>query len=163
MVLDPRSEKNILTLVPHAQVLARRFMEVAVPFAWENGAAQVVITSGTRTYAEQDKLFRQRPKVTNARSGQSNHNFGIAWDITLFKPAGKPLWESPMYEWIGENNKIVALGLEWGGNWKSISDRPHYQCKIGKSVKELDGLVQRHGEKTALEMVDRMVKEAYGL
>lgn len=33
---------------------------------------------GLRTYDEQDKLYAKRPRVTNARGGQSMHNFGVA-------------------------------------------------------------------------------------
>ena len=36
-----------------------------------------------RTFEEQDKLFLQKPKVTNAKGGQSIHNYGLAFDIVL--------------------------------------------------------------------------------
>ena len=36
-----------------------------------------------RSPAEQNKLFKQRPKVTNADSWQSIHNYGLAFDIVL--------------------------------------------------------------------------------
>ncbi|MEO8506247.1 MAG: hypothetical protein ABI593_01300 [Betaproteobacteria bacterium] len=32
----------------------------------------------------QGRLGNPGPRVTNARDGQSNHNFGIAWDIGIF-------------------------------------------------------------------------------
>ncbi len=57
---DPRTEAAIATLLPKAQAKARDFMRVA--------GARCKILSGTRTYAEQDVLFGQRPKVTNART-----------------------------------------------------------------------------------------------
>ena len=85
---DSRSESNIVTLVPKVQVLARNFLAIMI-----NNGLDVRIISGTRTYAEQDALFRKgrfgntEQRVTNARGGQSNHNFGLAWDIGLF---GKP-------------------------------------------------------------------------
>lgn len=42
-----------------------------------------------RTFKEQDELFKKRPKVTNARGGQSYHNYGLAVDIViLFDPKG---------------------------------------------------------------------------
>jgi peptidoglycan L-alanyl-D-glutamate endopeptidase CwlK len=89
------------------------------------------IISGTRTYAEQDALFAQGrtkfpgPVVTKARGGQSNHNFGVAWDIGVFQ-AGKYIPESDLYKKAGEIGK--NLGLEWGGDWKSIQDEPHFQA-----------------------------------
>ena len=48
------------------------------------------IISGSRTYAEQnviDAQGRTTPGkiVSNAKGGQSLHNFGIAWDVGIFK------------------------------------------------------------------------------
>ncbi len=36
-----------------------------------------------RTIEEQNELYNKRPKVTNARGGQSIHNYGLAFDIVL--------------------------------------------------------------------------------
>src|SRR5450755_2462325 len=128
---DGRSEGNIQTLLPAAQRKAREFMK-----AVQVTGATIKIISGTRTFAEQDRLFRQGrdlpgPKVTNARGGQSNHNFGVAWDIGIFE-SGQYLGESPRYREIGQLGK--GLELEWGGDWKGFPDEPHFQI-----VKE-DGL-----------------------
>ena len=69
-----------MTLLPAAQIKAREFKSSVAgePLTYR-------ILSGTRTYAEQNALFNKRPKVTKARGGQSNHNFGIAWDIGIFE------------------------------------------------------------------------------
>ena len=88
---DDRSERCIRTLHPKAQRAAREFLT-----AVRGAGVDARIISGTRTYAEQDALYRRgrfgdtSPRVTNARAGQSNHNFGIAWDIGIFD-AGKYL------------------------------------------------------------------------
>jgi peptidoglycan L-alanyl-D-glutamate endopeptidase CwlK len=121
---DGRSEANIQTLLPAAQTKARAFMK-----AVQTVGAMVKVISGTRTFAEQDKLYRQGrdlpgPKVTNARGGQSNHNFGVAWDIGVFQN-GQYLDDSPLYKDAGEVGK--GLGLEWGGDWTSFPDEPHFQ------------------------------------
>jgi peptidoglycan LD-endopeptidase CwlK len=83
---DPRTETAIGTLIPAAQEKAREFMAKA---ASQSFSCKLI--SGTRTYAEQDALFAigrtvqlNRRKVTNAQGGQSNHNFGIAWDVGIF-------------------------------------------------------------------------------
>jgi peptidoglycan L-alanyl-D-glutamate endopeptidase CwlK len=71
--------------------------------------------------------------VTRARGGYSNHNFGIAFDVTIFKGssdpenARTPVFESPLYKAIGALG--TDLGLEWGGNWKTIVDEPHFQLR----------------------------------
>jgi len=136
MTFDERTEKNIATLHPRAQSKARQFMEQAVPLMEQLGAT-VKIISGNRTYAEQDALYAQgRTKpgriVTNARSGQSNHNFGTAWDVGIFKD-GKYLDDSPLYKSLGKIGQ--SLGLEWGGAWK-FSDEPHFEVKTGLTMAE---------------------------
>ena len=123
---DERSERNIATLLPQAQPIARALIESAAAI----GIAIKVI-SGTRTYEEQNALYEQgRSKpgriVTNARGGYSNHNFGIAFDIGVFE-GGRYLDESPAYKAVGALG--MKLGLEWGGNWKTIQDEPHFQLR----------------------------------
>jgi peptidoglycan LD-endopeptidase CwlK len=123
--VDDRSEKNIATLIPQAQPYARALIHSA-----KAQGITLVITSGSRTYEEQNALFAQgRSKpgkiVTNARGGQSNHNFGLAFDVTIFK--GKtPVWESPQYKAVGALGK--RLGLKWGGDWRGgLVDEPHFE------------------------------------
>lgn len=122
---DSRSEGNIATLHPRIQPLARQLIKDAAA-----AGITAKVTSGTRTYAEQDALYAQgRPNgkiVTNAKGGQSNHNFGIAFDVTVFNGAS-PVWDGPQYETLGELGK--KLGLEWGGDWASIQDQPHFELR----------------------------------
>ena len=132
---DSRSEGNIATLHPRVRPFARALIEKAV------GQGIIIkVTSATRSFAEQDELFAQgrtKPgdKVTNARGGFSNHNFGIAIDVTIFKGssdpenAKTPVFESPLYKAVGALG--TDLGLEWGGNWKTIVDEPHFQLRPG--------------------------------
>lgn len=138
---DLRSEGNIQSLQPRGQEIARKFLKQVND---ELGGDGVVIKfiSGTRTYTEQDALFAQGrtkfpgPIVTRARGGQSNHNFGVAWDIGIFD-GGKYVPESPLYRKAGDIGK--SLGLEWGGDWKSIQDEPHFQAIEESKLAELRG------------------------
>lgn len=130
--VDARSEKNIATLHPCVQPLARSLLLRAREKGWN-----FVITSGLRTYAEQDALFAKRPKVTNARGGDSWHNHGCAFDVTLFS-GSKPVWESPLYTALGALGEDI--GLEWGGRWKRMVDRPHFQITNGKSISQAKAL-----------------------
>ena len=132
---DSRSEGNIATLLPLVRLMPRALIEKAA-----NQGIIIKVTSGTRSFAEQDELFAQgRTKpgkiVTKARGGFSNHNFGVAFDVTIFKgstdpeKAKTPVFESPVYKAIGTLG--TELGLEWGGNWKTIVDEPHFQLRPG--------------------------------
>lgn len=124
--VDPRSEGHIATLLPEVQPLARALVQKAAQHD-----IRIRVISGTRSYAEQDALYAQGrtapgSKVTNARGGHSNHNFGIAFDIGVFE-GNKYLGESVKYKAVGALG--MELGLEWGGNWKTIVDEPHFQLR----------------------------------
>ena len=132
---DARSERHIASLQLPAQEAARRFLDRA-----STARIDVRIISGTRSYAEQDALYRRGryghpgPRVTNARGGQSRHNFGIAWDIGVFE-GGRYLTDPEPYERVG----AIALedSIAWGGHWRRFIDRPHYELALGLSVAEL--------------------------
>ncbi|MDF5710599.1 MAG: M15 family metallopeptidase [Nostoc sp. S4] len=130
-----RSERNIITLHPKAQEAARQFLK-----RLQDAGINARIISGTRTYAEQDALYakgRTQPgsKVTNAKGGQSNHNFGIAWDIGIFDSQGNYQGESPQYDKAAEVG--LFAGLEWGGNWQSFQDKPHYQMVTNLAIQQV--------------------------
>jgi peptidoglycan LD-endopeptidase CwlK len=139
--VDDRSEKAIAALLPQVQPYARALVKKAA----QHGITIKVI-GGLRTYEEQNELFAQgRTKpgriVTNARGGFSNHNFGIAFDVGVFEGANY-LGESPKYKAVGALG--MDLGLEWGGNWKTFLDEPHFQLrpKWGGDMKERDMLAE---------------------
>lgn len=132
--VDPRSESVIQQLNPVVQPYARELVRRAAAKGIE-----VKVIGGLRTFAEQQRLYCQGrnipectglykpgPIVTNAKGGYSNHNFGIAFDIGVFQGA-KYLPETPKYSEVGQIGK--SLGLEWGGDWTTIKDRPHFQLR----------------------------------
>jgi peptidoglycan L-alanyl-D-glutamate endopeptidase CwlK len=142
--MDTRSKKNIETLHPVAQKWARAFLQAITDSNRLPEGVTVRIISGNRTWAEQDALFAQgRTKpgnvVTNARGGQSNHNFGIAWDIGIFIN-GKYQPSSPWYDVVGEIGE--GIGLEWGGRWTSIQDKPHYQVRTGLTTAAMRAIMR---------------------
>lgn len=105
-----------------------------------------------RTFAEQDALFNQKPKVTNAKGGQSYHNYGLAIDIVLLKDKNKngtfetASWETNVdfdKDGISDWIEVVAIfkryGWEWGGDWK-FTDNPHFQKTLGYSISKLQEL-----------------------
>lgn len=85
------------------------------------------ITEGYRSLERQKELYNKRPKVTNAKAGQSYHNWGVAFDI-VFEKTG---YDAPESDWqlVGRIGK--RIGLEWGGDWKTFTDRPHFQYRLG--------------------------------
>lgn len=129
---DPRSERHIASLQLNAQEAARGLLCRA-----RTAGLDARIISGTRGYAEQNRLFRRGRygnagrRVTNARGGRSNHNFGIAWDIGLFD-AGRYITDHGAYERAADVG--LSDALEWGGAWSRFPDKPHYQIATGLGV-----------------------------
>ena len=93
-----------------------------------------------RTVAEQNALYakgRTAPGyiVTNAKgnSYSSMHQWGVAFDFFLDMDVDKDGKTSDdafnnatrLFNKVGAIGK--KLGLEWGGDWKSIKDLPHFQ------------------------------------
>ena len=135
---DGRSERLIASLHLPAQRSARGFLARV-----RAAGIDARLVSGTRSYGEQNMLYRRGrfgnppPKVTNARGGQSNHNFAIAWDIGVFE-GGAYIPDDPKpYRRAAEMG--LTQGLEWGGSWKTFPDLPHYQLAVPFSVAQTRG------------------------
>jgi peptidoglycan L-alanyl-D-glutamate endopeptidase CwlK len=124
--IDARSEAIIATLLPEVRPYARTLVQKAATVGID-----IKIISGFRSYAEQDALYAQGrtkagPIVTNAKGGHSNHNFGIAFDVGVFE-GDRYLGESKKYKTVGILG--MDIGLDWGGNWETIVDQPHFQLR----------------------------------
>lgn len=98
----------------------------------EKEGYKVRITECLRTKEEQDALYAQgRSKpgaiVTNAKgsSYQSMHQWGVAFDICRNDSKGPYYDKDGFFDKVGKIGQSV--GLEWGGSWKSIKDKPHFQ------------------------------------
>lgn len=122
-----------------------------------SGSAMCRFAYTLRTFAEQDALFAQgRTKpgkiVTNAKGGQSYHNYGLAIDIVLVLDKDKngsfetASWDTKSdfdgdkkADWMEVVQVFKRYGFEWGGDWKFL-DMPHFQKTYGKSIYELKAL-----------------------
>lgn len=97
----------------------------------------ITLTHTLRTVAEQNELYAQgRTKpgeiVTNAKGGFSFHNYGVAFDICPVVN-NKLDWNNTLlFEAVGKIG--ISLGLEWGGSWKELVDRQHFQYTAGYSL-----------------------------
>lgn len=106
-----------------------------------SGIAKVRISQGLRTFKEQDKLYsigRTKPgkKVSNAKAGQSIHNYGLAVDICLIIDGKTASWDTAkdwdndkIADWMEVVNIFIKHGWDWGGSWKTFKDMPHFEKK----------------------------------
>ncbi|WP_051424674.1 M15 family metallopeptidase [Paenibacillus graminis] len=134
-----------------------------------------MITQGLRTIAKQDALYAQGrtkpgPIVTNARGGHSYHNYGLAIDFALLQPDGRNVsWDmnrdgngDRVADWKGVVQQAKALGFEWGGDWTSIKDYPHFQMTFGLVLSALrSGAKPTAAQvKAAYAVIDKLQGEA---
>ena len=132
--MKPASEQRLQKIHP---ALASAVRAMIADLAAKGLIVEVV--QGMRTFAEQDELYakgRTRPGeiVTQARGGESNHNYGLAVDLCPFTN-DKPDWNAPVSAWAAIGAAAEKHGLEWGGQWKKFIDKPHVQLPA-MTVKE---------------------------
>lgn len=131
-LLLTRILKNEHGLMPRVEQLAEKL----VIWAAARGTP-IRITEGYRSFERQNELYAQGrtkpgPKVTNAKGGQSMHQYRVAFDVVFRNEgygASSVLWKS-----LGDYGE--SLGFEWGGRWPEIADKPHFQLVFGKPLKD---------------------------
>ena len=122
------------------------------------------ITDGLRTFAEQDKLYDQGRKtkgdvVTDAKGGYSNHNYGLAVDVVpLVNGKADYKVSNDIWNIIGEEGR--RAGLEWGGDWKKLVDRPHFQLPVGMSVETCLSIFKKSGLPAVWAEADRRLRRS---
>ncbi|WP_366160538.1 M15 family metallopeptidase [Bacillus infantis] len=103
----------------------------------------VQITSGFRSFEEQNKLYAQgrtdksKPIVTNARGGESNHNYGLAIDYVIVSEDGRRALWTVNDQWRRVAVIAKSLGFAWGGDWTSFPDFPHLEMMGGLTISQL--------------------------
>jgi len=107
-----------------------------------------VITSTWRPFHEQQALYDQGRTapgriVTNAKAGESFHNYGCAFDFAVLHDEKIDWNDLPTYRRVGELGE--ELGLQWGGRFKGLIDLPHFQMSFGFSTSELLKIYQSGG------------------
>jgi len=94
---------------------------------------ELLVTSTYRNYEAQEALYAigrtvqpERRHVTNARAGQSWHNFRVAWDVVPLV-GGKAVWDErdPLWKDVVKLGK--ECGAEAGADWPAFKDLPHFQ------------------------------------
>lgn len=99
-----------------------------------------VVTEGLRTLERQKQLMA----VGASKTLNSRHITGHAVDLGVWVDAdkdgkvdgGEIRWDWPLYLKLSKIIKEAALRsgipLEWGGDWKTFKDGPHFQLPFSK-------------------------------
>lgn len=134
--LTGRKYKSLTDLNPAIRKSAYRFMQQAKAAGYP-----FKITSAYRSWDEQERLYNQGRTtpgqiVTNARPGQSLHNYGLAFDVL----GEGENYNTTNWEAIAQIGK--ANGFEWGGDWAGLIDKPHFQKTFGYSISQLKSMYE---------------------
>lgn len=130
-----KNSRDIADLLPVVQDKARAFLA-----ACKAEGIDVLITSTLRDAESQNALYAQgRTKpgkiVTNAKAGQSWHNWACAFDFVPIKN-GKAMWnDTATFTRCGEIAE--SAGLEWAGRWKRFRELAHCQYTGGLTLAQL--------------------------
>jgi peptidoglycan L-alanyl-D-glutamate endopeptidase CwlK len=98
---------------------------------WADPATGFIVTCGVRTLEEQ-KILKAKgaSKTLRSRHLKAANGFAHAVDLAC-TIKGQVRWDWPLYDRLAKRMKAAAkaekLPLEWGGDWVSFKDGPHYQ------------------------------------
>jgi peptidoglycan L-alanyl-D-glutamate endopeptidase CwlK len=126
------NSRNLSDLHPNVKTLCEQFIASC---AKQN--IDVLITSTYRDAESQNALYAQGrtlpgKKVTNAKGGQSFHNWRVAFDFVPIVN-GKAMWaDTALFTKCGEIAESV--GLEWAGRWKTFKELAHCQQTFGLTL-----------------------------
>lgn len=129
------NSRDINDLHPLVAAMARVFVDEC-----RKEGIDALITSTKRDNESQDALYAQGRTlpgkiVTNARGGESFHNYGCAFDFVPLVN-GKAQWnDTALFVRCGEIAERV--GLEWAGRWKRFREMAHCQYTGGLTLADL--------------------------
>lgn len=119
MSLSDRSRKRLQGIHPHLVRVVKRAAETP-------GAPPFVVIEGLRTAARQAELVERGA----SRTMNSRHLTGHAVDIAPLVH-GRISWDwsdyYPLADAIKAAAKAEGVPVEWGGDWRTFKDGPHWQ------------------------------------
>ena len=98
---------------------------------WTDKQFTFGLTCGVRTLEEQKVLVKKgASKTLKSRHIPAPNGYSHAVDVVAFID-GKVRWDWPLYDKIAKAMKAAAkaekVSIEWGGDWVSFKDGPHFQ------------------------------------
>lgn len=121
--LDARAERNLVGVHDDLVRVARAAIEIT--------PVDFTITEGVRTLERQRQLVAKGASQTlRSRHIPGRSGLAHAFDVAA-KVGGTIRWDWPLYERIAvavkQAAREVGVPIEWGGDWRSFRDGPHYQ------------------------------------
>lgn len=139
------NSRSIEQLLPQVRSKVQEMLSIA-----KGEGIELILTSTYRDFESQAALYaigRTTPgasprmlkplgdRVTNAKAGQSWHNWRRAVDVVPVV-GGKAIWnDAKTWARIGQIGERV--GLEWAGRWVGFREMPHFQLTEGRRLADL--------------------------
>jgi len=130
------ASRSIDDLLPVVKEKVKKFVALC-----KGDGIELLVTSTYRDNESQNALYAQGRTepgraVTNAKGGQSFHNYRCAVDVVPLVN-GKPDWDGthPIWAKIGNYGKLA--GLEWAGEWTRFKELAHFQYTGGLTLADL--------------------------
>ena len=124
--LGKKSLSNLKGVHPDLVKVVKRAIELT--------ECDFTITEGLRTKERQAQLLKEKKTTTS----NSRHLTGHAVDLAAWVD-NTVSWDWDHYYKIAEAVKQAAkelnISIEWGGEWKSFPDAPHWQLPWSKYPK----------------------------
>lgn len=116
MILTERSKQRLVGVHPDLVKVVTRAADLA----------DFIVIEGLRTPERQKQLVAAGASQTM----KSRHLTGHAVDLAAVV-AGQIRWDWPLYDRLSVAMKNAAkelgVSIEWGGDWKTLKDGPHFQ------------------------------------
>lgn len=115
-----RSERNMKGIHPDL----RKVCDLALQLSH----VDFIVTEGKRSYARQVQLVRQgASKTLNSR-----HLQGMAVDVVEVGGDYNKEKMTQISMAFKEAAKILSIPVDWGGDWKTFKDTPHFELNKKK-------------------------------
>ena len=132
------NSRDLKELHPKVRAMTELFIKEC-----DKQGIDLLVTSTYRDHESQNELYAQgRTKpgkiVTNAKGGESFHNFRVAIDVVPVVN-GKAVWTTTgpsgaLWKKLAQIGK--ACGFEWAGEWKTFKEMAHFQYTAGLTLKD---------------------------
>lgn len=123
MILNAKSEDRLKGVHPDLVKVIHKAAEIT--------DIDFVVTCGLRTLEEQKHLLA----IGATKTLKSRHITGHAVDLAVVVK-GEVRWDWPLYAKLARIVKEAAtkvnIPIEWGGDWRTFKDGPHFQLPFDK-------------------------------
>ena len=123
--MTPRCLNRLQEVHPDLQRIILRGSEIY--------QGEFIVTEGKRTKARQKELYDAKATTTmRSRHVPESNASGLPCAVDLAVKVGTEIrWDWPLYKIVADAIKQAAeelgLPIEWGGDWRTFKDGPHFQ------------------------------------